>query len=114
MLVSIYNLIKLVFKYDAKNLHFSVRKDAYKKSIWYTCINQAKSFFELGYDVTLVYPKTNNQQTIYESLSDYYQEDFQFKVSEVDFLTLHLRIYINYFQTFKKCLCGLHHHVFGL
>ena len=38
-------------------------------------LNQAKSFFELGYDVTLVYPKTNNQQTIYESLSDYYQEN---------------------------------------
>ena len=65
-------------------------------------LNQAKSFFELGYDVTLVYPKTNNQQTIYESLSDYYQEDFQFKVSEVDFLTLHLRIYINYFQILKN------------
>ena len=48
-------------------------------------LNQAKSFFELGYDVTLVYPKTNNQQTIYESLSDYYQEDFQFKSAKLTF-----------------------------
>ena len=65
-------------------------------------LNQAKSFFELGYDVTLVYPKTNNQQTIYESLSDYYQEDFQFKVSEVDFFDITSTNLYKLFPNFLK------------
>ena len=65
-------------------------------------LNQAKSFFEHGYDVTLVYPKTNNQQTIYESLSDYYQEDFQFKVNEVDFFDITSTNLYKLFPNFLK------------
>ena len=57
-------------------------------------LNQAKSFFEQGYDVTLIYPKTNNEKTIQKSIGDYYKEDFHFNINEVDFFDItSLKIY---------------------
>ena len=57
-------------------------------------LNQAKSFFEQGYDVTLIYPKTNNEKTIHKSIGDYYKEDFHFNINEVDFFDItSLKIY---------------------
>ena len=35
-------------------------------------LNQAKSFANLGYDVTLFYPSTNNEKTISYDPEDYY------------------------------------------
>ena len=57
-------------------------------------LNQAKSFFEQGYDVTLIYPKTNNEKNIQKSIGDYYKEDFHFNINEVDFFDItSLKIY---------------------
>ena len=51
-------------------------------------LNQAISFSELGYDVTLCYPKTNNEKTIKISPEEYYKKDIRFKLEEVPFLDI--------------------------
>lgn len=68
-------------------------------------LNQAISFCELGYDVTLCYPKTNNEKTIKISPKEYYKKEIRFKLEEVPFLDItSSKFFVILPSVFKKFL----------
>ena len=65
-------------------------------------LNQAKSFKNLGYEVELIYPSTKNKYTINQTIGEYYNEIFDFKVIEKEnFDITGLKIF-NFFPNFLK------------
>jgi glycosyltransferase involved in cell wall biosynthesis len=68
-------------------------------------VNQAKSFSDLGYEVILCYPATNNIMTINKSPEDYYEKKFNFHVNKVEFRDITSSKYFKYLpDTLKKIL----------
>ena len=65
-------------------------------------LNQAKSFNNLGYEVELIYPSTKNKYTINQTIEEYYDEIFDFKVIEKEnFDITGIKIF-NFFPNFLK------------
>ena len=63
-------------------------------------LSQAKSFNNLGYEVELIYPSTKNKYTINQTIEEYYDEIFDFKVIEKEnFDITGIKIF-NFFQIF--------------
>lgn len=68
-------------------------------------VNQAKSFSDLGYEVILCYPSTNNVMTINKSPQDYYEKKFNFHANKVEFRDITSSKYFKYLpDTLKKIL----------
>ena len=70
-------------------------------------LNQAKSFANLGYDVTLFYPSTNNEKTISKDPEDYYEEKFEFKLKEIAFFDITSSILFKFSPNILKKLLWL-------
>jgi len=70
-------------------------------------LNQAKSFANLGYNVTLFYPSTNNEKTISKDPEDYYEEKFEFKLKEIAFFDITSSILFKFSPNILKKLLWL-------
>lgn len=70
-------------------------------------VNQAKSFSDLGYEVTLCYPVTNNVMTIDKTPEDYYEKKFNFHVNNVEFQDITSSKYFKYLPDILKKILWL-------
>jgi len=70
-------------------------------------VNQAKSFSDLGYEVTLCYPATNNVMTIDKTPEDYYEKKFNFHVNNVEFQDITSSKYFKYLPDILKKILWL-------